>query len=96
MARTVGAASSGFAVLTLALLGLQLAGVDQLAVLIGVLVAANACLGLVIPSTMVMALDDHGDHAGLASSLGGTLQMVTGAAIIARRRRSSTERRCRW
>ena len=31
---------------------------------------------------MVMALDDHGDIAGLASSLGGTLQMVTGSAIV--------------
>jgi len=82
MARTVAAASTGFAVVTMSLLVLQAAGVDHLAVLIGMLIAANACLGLVIPTTMVMALDDHGEHAGLASSLGGTLQMVTGAAIV--------------
>ena len=43
---------------------------------------ANACLGLVIPTTMVMALDDHGDIAGLASSLGGTLQMLAGGIMI--------------
>ncbi len=38
---------------------------------------------MVVPTTMVMALDDHGDIAGLASSLGGTLQMLTGGVIIA-------------
>ncbi|MEO5619649.1 MAG: Bcr/CflA family drug resistance efflux transporter, partial [Cypionkella sp.] len=42
----------------------------------------NACLGLIIPTTMVMALDDHGDIAGLASSLGGMLQMLTGGVMI--------------
>ena len=32
---------------------------------------------------MVLALDNHGDIAGLASSLGGTLQMVAGGMMIA-------------
>ena len=32
---------------------------------------------------MVMALDPHGEIAGLASSLGGTLQMVAGGVMIA-------------
>jgi DHA1 family bicyclomycin/chloramphenicol resistance-like MFS transporter len=50
--------------------------------LIGMLFLGNACLGLVIPTAMVLALDDHGDIAGLASSLGGTLQMVTGGLMI--------------
>ena len=36
-----------------------------------------------IPTAMGMALDDHGDIAGLASSLGGTLQMLTGGVIVA-------------
>ena len=31
---------------------------------------------------MVLALDDHGDIAGLASSLGGTLQMLAGGLMI--------------
>ena len=47
------------------------------------LFVANAFLGLVIPSTMVMALDPHPDIAGLASSLGGTLQMLAGGLMIA-------------
>jgi DHA1 family bicyclomycin/chloramphenicol resistance-like MFS transporter len=37
---------------------------------------------LIIPTTMVMALDPHGEIAGLASSLGGTLQMVTGGMMV--------------
>jgi MFS transporter, DHA1 family, multidrug resistance protein len=41
----------------------------------------NAGLGLIVPTTMVMALDSQGEKAGLASSLGGTLQMLTGAAL---------------
>jgi DHA1 family bicyclomycin/chloramphenicol resistance-like MFS transporter len=41
-----------------------------------------ACLGLVVPSTMVLALDNHGPIAGLASALGGTLMMFTGGVMI--------------
>ena len=53
----------------------------QYALLVALLICANACLGLVIPTTMVMALDDHGDIAGLASSLGGMLQMLAGGIM---------------
>ena len=42
----------------------------------------NACLGPDILTTMVMALDPHGDIAGLASSLGGTSQMLAGGVMI--------------
>lgn len=73
----------GFVVFTTLLLMLALAGMAGLAVIIVMLVLANACLGLVIPTTMVIALDGHGSIAGLASSLGGTLQMVAGGAMIA-------------
>ena len=34
-------------------------------------------------AVMVLALDDHGAEAGLASSLGGTLQMLAGGVIVA-------------
>ena len=56
--------------------------VDSLAVLVALLFVAFACLGLVIPTTMVLALEDHGPIAGMASALGGTLQMVTGGIMI--------------
>jgi DHA1 family bicyclomycin/chloramphenicol resistance-like MFS transporter len=36
-----------------------------------------------MPTAMVMSLDPHPDIAGLASSLGGTIQMLTGGAMIA-------------
>ena len=83
MGRMVSYAVAGFALFALILLAIALAGHATLFVIIGLLFAANACLGLVIPTTMVLALENHGDIAGLASSLGGTLQMVAGGAMIA-------------
>jgi DHA1 family bicyclomycin/chloramphenicol resistance-like MFS transporter len=76
-------ATLGFAFATCALFGLALAGQVGLYTCIIGLALGNACLGMVIPTAMVMALDDHGDIAGLASSLGGTLQMLTGGVIVA-------------
>jgi DHA1 family bicyclomycin/chloramphenicol resistance-like MFS transporter len=72
-----------FALFAVILFGLTIAGHDSLLTLIALLFAANAFLGLVIPSTMVLALEDHGPIAGVASALGGTLQMVTGGIVIA-------------
>jgi MFS transporter, DHA1 family, multidrug resistance protein len=83
MARVVAGATAGFVVFTILLFALTLAGFGTLPVVVGLLLCANACLGLVIPPVMVMALDPHGDMAGLASSLGGTLQMLAGSLMIA-------------
>ena len=81
--RVVLWATAGFAVCAVALSFLVASGFAALPVIIGGLLLGNACLGLVMPTTMVMALDDHGDLAGLASSLGGTLQMLAaGAAAV--------------
>ena len=78
-ARVVAWGVAGFALL---LVPVALAGLASLPVLVGGLFLANACLGLVIPTAMVMALDPHGEVAGLASSLGGTLQMLAGGAAV--------------
>ena len=75
-------ASAGFALATVGLLVLALGGAVNLWVCMAGLGLGNACLGLIVPATMVMALDDQGDKAGLASSLGGTLQMLTGGAMV--------------
>ena len=83
MGRTVTVAASAYAAGAVLLLVLTLAGFDSLPVLMGVLFVTFAWLGLVIPTTMVLALDDHGPIAGIASALGGTLQMVAGGAMIA-------------
>lgn len=72
----------GFALFTLGLFAVALTGAATLPVVIVGLFCANACLGVVIPTSMVLALDEHGDIAGLAASLGGTLQMLAGGAMI--------------
>lgn len=83
LGRAMRLALLGFAASTLALLGLTLAGLGSLPVIMALLFVGNACLGLVMPATFVLALEEHGEIAGLASSLGGTLQMVTGAVLVA-------------
>jgi DHA1 family bicyclomycin/chloramphenicol resistance-like MFS transporter len=83
MGRVVLAAVSLYAGFAVLLLLLTLAGFDSLRVLMPLLFTSFAFLGLVIPSTMVLALERHGPIAGIAAALGGTLQMVTGGAIIA-------------
>ncbi|NND42683.1 MAG: multidrug effflux MFS transporter, partial [Silicimonas sp.] len=82
MARVILWGATGFALFASLLTLVALAGAATLAVVVGMLFLANACLGVVIPSTMVMALDPHPTIAGLASSLGGTLQMVAGAGAV--------------
>ncbi|WP_037279511.1 multidrug effflux MFS transporter [Rubellimicrobium mesophilum] len=83
MVRMMRIALWGFAAATVAMLVLTLAGTGTLPVLMACLFVGNAFLGLVMPVTFVMALEEHGDIAGLASSLGGTLQMVTGSVLVA-------------
>ncbi|AXC50346.1 MFS transporter [Paracoccus suum] len=82
MERAIAIAITGFAGSMLLLLAVVAAGFGSLPIIIAGLFIANAFLGLVMPTTMVMALDPHPDIAGLASSLGGTLQMLTGAGMI--------------
>lgn len=76
-------AATSFSAITLVLLVLFLAGVDMLPVLMVFLFFSFGCLGLIIPSSAVLALDDHGAIAGSASALMGTIQMVTGAGVMA-------------
>jgi MFS transporter, DHA1 family, multidrug resistance protein len=82
MVRVVTGAAALHAAFALILFALTAVGIDSLAVLIALLFLAFAFLGLVIPSTMVLALEDHGPIAGMASALGGTLQMVMGGVMI--------------
>jgi len=82
MARVIVAAVSVYALFAVILFAVTAAGVDSLAVIIALLFVANTGLGLVIPSTMVLALEEHGPIAGMASALGGALQMVAGGLVI--------------
>jgi DHA1 family bicyclomycin/chloramphenicol resistance-like MFS transporter len=81
--RVVRFAISCFAVPVTVLFVLTLLGVDNAFVLWGLLFVSFGCLGFVIPSTAVLALEEHGPVAGTASALMGTLQLSTGAVVIA-------------
>ena len=76
-----GAVGAACAVMLL-LLGYYLAGGDRLAVLIVLYFIASAFMGMVIPTTSVLALEEHGAIAGTASALLGTLQMLSGAVAM--------------
>lgn len=82
MERTVALAITGFCAVVLVLLVAVLTFGASLPLIMAGLFVANGFLGLVMPTTSVMALDPHPQIAGLASSLGGTLQLLTGAAMI--------------
>ena len=82
MGRTITVAALCYAISATILFAVTALGVDSLPVLMGLLFVTFAWLGLVVPTTMVLALDDHGPIAGIASALGGTLQMVTGGLMI--------------
>lgn len=76
-------AAAGFAITMLALLGAYFAGYDSLPVLVVLLFVGYSFLGLILPTTAVLALEDHGEIAGTASALMGTLQLVFGAIAMA-------------
>jgi drug resistance transporter, Bcr/CflA subfamily len=80
--RVVRTAVIGYVVVMLALFAVFLANVDSLAVLAALLFVGYGFLGLVIPTTAVLALEEHGEIAGTASALMGTLQLVTAAVVM--------------
>ena len=80
--RVMRVAVTAFAT-TMALLAIVMSlGFNQLPVLVAFLFVGYGFLGLVIPTTAVLALEDHGEIAGTASALMGTLQFVTAAIAM--------------
>ncbi|THK37899.1 Bcr/CflA family efflux MFS transporter [Ensifer sp. MPMI2T] len=57
-------------------------GINQLPVMAAFLFVGYGVLGLVIPTSSVLALEDHGEIAGTASALMGTLHFVTSAVAM--------------
>ena len=80
--RVVRASVWGFTVPMVALLVIFALGVDSLAVLAALMFTAFAFLGLVLPTTGVLAMEEYGEIAGTASSLMGTLQTLAGATVM--------------
>lgn len=80
--QVIRVAATGYAATMITLCAVWASGVDSLPVLASLLFVGYGFLGLVIPTTSVLALDDHGSIAGTAAALLGTLQMLTGAAVV--------------
>jgi DHA1 family bicyclomycin/chloramphenicol resistance-like MFS transporter len=78
----IAGASLGFALATFAGFGFAMAGLASLPVTMTTLFVGNIFLGVILPTAQVQALEEHGDIAGLASSLGGTLQMVAAGVLV--------------
>jgi DHA1 family bicyclomycin/chloramphenicol resistance-like MFS transporter len=83
LVRVVKMAVLGFVSIMTLLLVVQLAGFTQLWLMLALLFIGYGFLGLVVPTSAVLALDAHGAIAGTASALMGTTQFVTGAIVMA-------------
>jgi len=81
--RLVAGAVIGYAATMVLLAVLEVAGFESLALMIALLFIGYGFLGLIVPTTAVLSLEEHGAIAGTASALMGTLQFVTGAVVIA-------------
>ena len=79
LVRIVKAAAMAAGVVMLLLLAYYVAGGDNMLVLMAMYFISSAFMGMVIPTSSVLALEEHGAIAGTASALLGTLQMLVGA-----------------
>ena len=83
LARVIRVAVSGLAAAMSILAVLFVAGADSLVLMMIFLFVGYGFLGLVLPTTAVLSLENHGAIAGTASALMGALQFVVGAAVMA-------------
>ena len=81
--RMIFVATTGFALSTFAGCAFGFAGLATLPVAMGALFVSSIFPGIILPSAQVQALAYHGSKAGLASSLGGTMQMVAAGMLVA-------------
>jgi DHA1 family bicyclomycin/chloramphenicol resistance-like MFS transporter len=80
--RVVRIAVFGFSAVMVAMWVVMATGFESLAFMSAALFVGYGLLGLVIPTTSVLAMEEHGEHAGTASALMGTLHMITGVAAM--------------
>lgn len=80
--RLIRFAVAGFALASTMLFVAFAYGFGSLPVLSALLFIAYGFLGMVIPTSAVLALESHGRIAGTASALMGTLQFVTASSVI--------------
>jgi MFS transporter, DHA1 family, multidrug resistance protein len=75
-------AVTGVAAVMVALFALFAAGVDSLPAMVALLFVGYACMGPIMPNATVLALEHHGESAGTASALLGTVQMVISGGVM--------------
>jgi DHA1 family bicyclomycin/chloramphenicol resistance-like MFS transporter len=80
--RVIRVAVSSYATVMVVLFAVTASGVESLAVMAALLFVGYGFLGLVIPTTSVLAMEEHGEIAGTASALMGTLHFATGAIAM--------------
>jgi DHA1 family bicyclomycin/chloramphenicol resistance-like MFS transporter len=80
--RVVRVAVVGFAAVMIAMYAVMATGIESLAFMAVMLFFGYGFLGLVIPTTSVLAMEEQGEIAGTASALMGTLHMITGVAAM--------------
>jgi DHA1 family bicyclomycin/chloramphenicol resistance-like MFS transporter len=80
--RTIRFAVYSFAAVMIAMWAIMATGFESLALMTVALFIGYGMLGLVIPTTSVLAMEEHGAIAGTASALMGTLHMITGVAAM--------------
>ncbi|MCI5095019.1 MAG: hypothetical protein MRY77_01750 [Rhodobacteraceae bacterium] len=83
MVRMINIALSVFMVSLIALVVLAYLELASLYLTVFILFIGFSSLGLVVPSTVVMSLEHHGEIAGFASSLGGVIRFLTAGIVIA-------------
>ncbi len=80
--RVVRVAVTGYAAAMLGLFAVTMAGADSIYVMGGFMFVAFGFLGLVLPSTGVLAMEEQGEIAGSASALMGTVQMIIASVVM--------------
>lgn len=72
----------GFAAAMVAAFALNAIGLDNLYLTMALLLLGYGCLGFLLPTASVLALEAYGEAAGMATSLMATLQLAIGAVVI--------------
>lgn len=75
-------ASLGFAVCMTTMATFIILGQTSLYLMLGLMFAGFAFLGLILPTISVLALANHGDIAGTAASVANTVQLIIGSIAI--------------
>jgi DHA1 family bicyclomycin/chloramphenicol resistance-like MFS transporter len=82
LARLILPSIFGFTIAMLLVFAVQYAGLHSLVLMMALLFCGYGCLGILLPTASVLALEDYGEAAGMASSLMATLQLAVGAVVI--------------